>query len=166
MFIYKAVFGELIMSNLTINEKVRQIEESRERIEYFRQAKNMHSHSMVRWHYENAVVQEIKYVSDLLKEICYDLNKLSNEERFRQQREFTIEELSNYDGSGGKPAYVAVNGIVYDVSNEPTWGGASHFGLIAGKDLTAQFNGCHGVIQILSKLPKVGVLKSPGTTVP
>lgn len=75
------------------------------------------------------------------------------------QREFTIEELANFDGSMGRPAYVAINGIVYDVSLEKTWGGATHFGLIAGKDLTGAFQGCHGNIEILRNLPKVGVLK-------
>ncbi|MFT9497931.1 cytochrome b5 domain-containing protein [Anaerosolibacter sp.] len=76
------------------------------------------------------------------------------------QKEFTLEELAQYDGSGGKPAYVGVNGIVYDVSNEATWGGGTHFGLYAGKDLTAQFQGCHGMESVLSKLPKVGILKA------
>lgn len=77
----------------------------------------------------------------------------------RQTKEFTLSELENYNGSMGKPAYVAVNGIVYDVSNEATWGGASHFGLIAGRDLSSQFHGCHGTESILAKLPKVGILK-------
>ncbi|MFL0245555.1 cytochrome b5 domain-containing protein [Candidatus Clostridium stratigraminis] len=74
-------------------------------------------------------------------------------------QEFTLSELAYYDGSMGKPAYVAVNGIVYDVSTEAAWGGASHFGLIAGKDFTSQFQGCHGNEAILAKLPKVGILK-------
>lgn len=78
----------------------------------------------------------------------------------RQTKEFTLSELENYNGSMGKPAYVAVSGIVYDVSNEAAWGGGSHFGLIAGKDLSAQFQGCHGMESVLAKLPKVGVLKS------
>lgn len=78
---------------------------------------------------------------------------------FRQAREFTLSELNQYDGSMGKPAYVAVNGIVYDVSNALSWGGATHFGLQAGKDLTAEFQSCHGMAQILQKLPKVGTLK-------
>ena len=30
----------------------------------------------------------------------------------RQIKEFSLSELSNYDGSMGKPAYVAVNGTV------------------------------------------------------
>jgi len=76
------------------------------------------------------------------------------------QKVFTIEELANYDGSNGKSAYVAVNGIVYDVSLEKTWGGGTHFSLYAGKDLTAQFTGCHGDrLEILRNLPQVGTLK-------
>ncbi|WP_243122151.1 cytochrome b5 domain-containing protein [Clostridium thermarum] len=79
---------------------------------------------------------------------------------YRQPREFTLAELAQYDGAMGRPAYVAVNGIVYDVSNEATWGGASHFGLMAGRDLSAQFQGCHGRESILAKLPRVGILKA------
>jgi predicted heme/steroid binding protein/rubrerythrin len=85
---------------------------------------------------------------------------VSQRNSFRQTREFTLSELAEYDGALGKPAYVAVNGIVYDVSNDPRWGGASHFGLSAGNDLTAQFQSCHGTMDILGSLPKVGILKS------
>ena len=77
----------------------------------------------------------------------------------RQTKEFTLSELAQYDGSMGKPAYVAINGIVYDVSNNLKWSGATHFGLTAGKDLSSQFESCHGVASKLAKLPKVGVLK-------
>jgi len=78
----------------------------------------------------------------------------------RQTKEFTLSELAQYDGTKGKPAYVAVNGIVYDVSGNPKWSGGSHHGLTPGKDLSSQFEGCHGSASaILSKLPKVGVLK-------
>jgi predicted heme/steroid binding protein len=79
---------------------------------------------------------------------------------YRETREFTLEVLAQYDGSMGRPAYVAVNGIVYDVSTEATWGGATHFGLIAGKDLTEQFQGCHGMEATLASLPKVGILNA------
>lgn len=77
----------------------------------------------------------------------------------RQELKLNSDELSAYNGMNGKPAYVAVNGVIYDVSNESTWGGASHFGLVAGKDLTVQFNSCHKTEAVLSKLPKVGILK-------
>ncbi len=83
-----------------------------------------------------------------------------NEQRNpRQTREFTLNELSQYDGTMGKPAYVAVNGIVYDVSGNSKWSGATHYGLTAGKDLSSHFKSCHGVASKLDKLPKVGILK-------
>ncbi len=77
----------------------------------------------------------------------------------RQTKEFTLSELAQYNGTMGKPAYVAVNGIVYDVSDISKWSGGTHFGLTAGKDLSPQFEGCHGVSSKLTKLPKVGILK-------
>jgi predicted heme/steroid binding protein len=78
----------------------------------------------------------------------------------RRIKEFTLSELAQYDGSKGKPAYVAVNGIIYDVSNEAAWAAGTHFGLYAGKDLTQQFKSCHDTQNILKKLAAVGVLKS------
>lgn len=78
----------------------------------------------------------------------------------QEQRSFTIEELAYYDGLNGKPAYVAVNGIVYDVSAVVRWAGGRHFGMQAGRDLSAQFMGCHrGIMDRLNKLPKVGILE-------
>jgi predicted heme/steroid binding protein/mannose-6-phosphate isomerase-like protein (cupin superfamily) len=77
----------------------------------------------------------------------------------RQTREFTLSELAQYDGTMGKPAYVAVNGIVYDVSNNSKWSKGTHHGLTAGKDLSSQFGSCHGEESRLAKLPKVGILK-------
>jgi len=86
-------------------------------------------------------------------------NSLTSHENTRQTKEFTPDELASFDGSMGKPAYAAVNGIVYDLSYQAAWGGASHFGLMAGMDLTDQFEKCHNAPEILNKLPKVGILK-------
>ena len=78
-------------------------------------------------------------------------------------RSYTVEELSYYDGRNGKPAYVAVNGIVYDVSSLLRWSGGQHFGMQAGRDLTGAFMGCHqGIMDRLDKVPKVGVLVKGG----
>lgn len=75
-------------------------------------------------------------------------------------REITPQELAENDGSGGKSAYVAINGNVYDVSNIIRWAGGMHFGLRAGKDLTQEFSTCHnGMLERLKALPMVGVLK-------
>jgi predicted heme/steroid binding protein len=77
----------------------------------------------------------------------------------REQKEFTLEELAQYDGSNGKPSYAAIDGIVYDLSKVSTWSSGKHFGgNTAGKDLSAQFKSCHRMIT-LNNIPKVGVLK-------
>lgn len=76
-----------------------------------------------------------------------------------EQRTFTPEELKAYNGEGNQPAYVAVNGVVYDVSRRIGWAGGTHFGLYAGNDLTSQFMACHGgITAIIEQLPVVGVL--------
>lgn len=71
---------------------------------------------------------------------------------------FTLEELKKYNGKDGNPAFVAVNGVVYDVTNVAAWAAATHFGLSAGNDLTSQFASCHAGADILSALPKAGNL--------
>ena len=76
----------------------------------------------------------------------------------REEKEFTLEELQQYSGENGSPAYVAIEGVVYDVSEIPAWKTGKHFGLTAGQDLSEQFNSCHGIIDILTNAPKVGML--------
>lgn len=71
-------------------------------------------------------------------------------------RVFTAAELARYNGRDENPAYVAVNGIVYDVTGSAAWGGATHFGLAAGNDVTGQFASCHAGQPVLSKLKVVG----------
>lgn len=77
-------------------------------------------------------------------------------------RTMTLRELSQYDGKDGRKAYVAVNGTIYDVTGSAAWAAASHFGLLAGNDLTNQYASCHGSPQILLKLPVVGRLNNGG----
>lgn len=72
------------------------------------------------------------------------------------EKVFTEAELSRYNGKDGNPAYVAVNGIVYDVTNVASWGGATHFGLTPGRDVTSEFASCHAGQPVLSKLKVVG----------
>lgn len=70
----------------------------------------------------------------------------------------TEEELTDFDGKNGKPAYVAINNTVYDVTNIGVWAAASHFGLHAGKNLTKDYMTCHAGTNAISKLPIVGKL--------
>jgi predicted heme/steroid binding protein len=80
----------------------------------------------------------------------------TNSRQSNQLRAFTQAELSNYNGKSGNPAYVAVNGTVYDVTNNAAWAAATHFGLTSGRDLTREFASCHSGQPILSRLKAVG----------
>ncbi len=71
-------------------------------------------------------------------------------------RTFTAAELAPYDGQNGQPAYIAVKGVVYDVTDVPQWAGGKHHGYAAGKDLTAAFP--HSASQ-LNGVPVVGTYK-------
>lgn len=77
---------------------------------------------------------------------------------------FTPEELAeNYNGLRGNPSYVAFNGIVFDVSNIATWGGGTHFGLMAGSDVTPGARACgyHNPSDLMRILPPVGYFEAP-----
>ena len=54
-----------------------------------------------------------------------------------EERVFTERELQQFDGTRGKPAYIACAGVVYDVSASALWRGGMHKELhYAGTDLT------------------------------
>jgi predicted heme/steroid binding protein len=52
-------------------------------------------------------------------------------------RKFTLEQLKQYNGQNGRPAYIAYKGKVYDVTDNYTWGDGKHYGEHqAGQDVT------------------------------
>ncbi|BCJ95831.1 hypothetical protein acsn021_34000 [Anaerocolumna cellulosilytica] len=69
----------------------------------------------------------------------------------------TIEELAEYNGKDGNPAYIAVDGVIYDVTDSKKWENGEHNGFTAGEDLTDNIKDIspHGT-SVLSKLPVVG----------
>ncbi len=73
--------------------------------------------------------------------------------------ELTLDQLKQFDGKNGSPAYVAVDGILYDVSNVGPWKNGDHNGYSAGNDLTdiIKNKSPHGV-KNLEGLPIVGKL--------
>ena len=44
---------------------------------------------------------------------------------------FNQTELAKYNGQNGQPAYVAVDGVVYDVTGVAAWAGGKHHGNLA-----------------------------------
>lgn len=74
------------------------------------------------------------------------------------EKTFTLEELKTYNGEDGALAYVAVDGVVYDVTQSKLWANGKHNGNIAGKDLSEAINKSpHGKGK-LKNLPIVGKL--------
>jgi predicted heme/steroid binding protein len=73
-------------------------------------------------------------------------------------KEFTLDELAEYDGKDGQPAYVAFEGVVYDVTESAMWDGGDHEGQHkAGGDLTQEHaDAPHDVY--VSDYPEVGRL--------
>ncbi|MDZ4133013.1 MAG: cytochrome b5 domain-containing protein [Dethiobacteria bacterium] len=63
---------------------------------------------------------------------------------------FSMEEIALFDGKDGRPAYIVVDGVVYDVSSVRQWNVGSHFGFEAGTDVTEalQKSAPHGVNQL------------------
>jgi len=77
-----------------------------------------------------------------------------------EEIELTLEELSAFDGSNGNRAYIAVDGIIYDVTDSSRWRNGRHNGFQAGQDLTKQIleDSPHGV-RTLNNVPAIGRLK-------
>lgn len=69
---------------------------------------------------------------------------------------FTKESLAKYDGKNGHPAYVAINGDVYDVTGNAHWTNGEHHGNLAGRDLTVEIGQAPHGTHVLGKLKKVG----------
>jgi predicted heme/steroid binding protein len=72
---------------------------------------------------------------------------------------FTLTTLAENDGIDGRPAYIAVDGYVYDVSNSPHWQGGTHYsGSQAGQDLSESIlQSPHGK-SVLNNIPRIGIL--------
>ncbi|AUI72348.1 cytochrome b5 domain-containing protein [Companilactobacillus alimentarius] len=74
-------------------------------------------------------------------------------------KEMTLDELKEYNGKDGKPAYVAIDGIIYDVTDVDPWKNGEHHGNVAGKDLSEVIGHAPHKRSVLAKLNEVGKLK-------
>jgi predicted heme/steroid binding protein len=74
-------------------------------------------------------------------------------------RKFTIKELEEHNGKNGKPAYIAYQGKVYDISQSSLWGGGEHMGMHqAGKDLIEELELAPHGKEVLERAKLIGVL--------
>lgn len=72
--------------------------------------------------------------------------------------ELTLQELAIYNGKDGQPAYIAVGGIIYDVTGISSWAYGQHKGFEAGNDLTEAFANSPHDVSKLSEAVEVGLL--------
>lgn len=74
-------------------------------------------------------------------------------------KEITSEELALFNGKEGRPAHVAYEGKVYDVTKSRLWPKGVHMNRhVAGKDLSADFSAAPHGTEVLGRYPQVGIL--------
>lgn len=75
-------------------------------------------------------------------------------------KEFTLRELSGFNGKEGKPVYVALDGKVYDVSKSDLWSKGIHMNHHpSGNDLSDAISVAPHGKEVLERYPVVGSLK-------
>ena len=81
---------------------------------------------------------------------------------YEEKISFTVEELSKFDGKDGRPIYVAVSGIVYDLTKCRYWEKGDHTPsngqVVAGRDLTDDLKNSPHKKSYLKRYPVVGWL--------
>jgi predicted heme/steroid binding protein len=87
--------------------------------------------------------------------------KLSNRDALNSEKQFTIQELKEYNGKNGKPAYIAYKGKVYDVTDDYLWTDGEHQGEhSAGTDLTEKMPLALHMEDVLDRVKLIGTLKT------
>ncbi|MBM4371295.1 MAG: hypothetical protein FJ098_06550 [Deltaproteobacteria bacterium] len=72
---------------------------------------------------------------------------------------FTLEDLTGFDGCDGRPAYIAVDGVVYDATGSKLWRGGNHVRAHdAGRELSREIGMAPHPRDRLERLPRVGLL--------
>ncbi len=103
----------------------------------------------------------LKTVQTRFTELQTIINRVSKNVGVSGQdlKKFTLEELKQYNGSGGKPVYFAFEGKVYDSSNSDFWRTGNHMGAHnSGKDLTEDIKSAPHGTEVFGKVKQVGNL--------
>lgn len=109
--------------------------------------------------YKEKLLEVFKELEEYISSQDDDNNNESVLSDTRMDKTFTLEQLAVFNGQNGKPPYIAINGMVYDLSTVPAEILEKHKGIPLGADLSADFKKCHdGNIALLKDIPVVGKL--------
>jgi predicted heme/steroid binding protein len=109
--------------------------------------------------HKNGIVAGKDLTYEITKISPHGVGKLNNLDKIGILG-FTLNDLKKSDGKNGNKAYVAVNGIVYDMSHSKAWKDGMHKnGIVAGKDLTYEITKLspHGLKKLENVYP-IGIL--------
>lgn len=73
---------------------------------------------------------------------------------------FTKEELAQYDGKRNEKKYVAIDGVVYDLTPIAAWSDKMHHGNTPGQDLSEMIVKAPHKKAVLDKLEAVGIYEA------
>jgi len=73
-------------------------------------------------------------------------------------KNLTLEELAKYNGKNGMPAYVAADGVIYDVTGIEAWKSGKHKGGSVGTDISNKIKSSPHGAAVLKKRKVVGKL--------
>lgn len=106
---------------------------------------------------KNMIIYVLSFMIIFLLAGCAGSKVQDNNTGSSEKLELTLDELSKYNGKDGNPAYIAVDGVIYDVTESKMWKDGEHNGYTAGKDLTEEIKKVspHGT-SVLKKMKKVG----------
>ena len=82
------------------------------------------------------------------------------------ERGFTLDELKQFDGKEGRPAYIAYEGKVYDVTASKLWRNGVHVRQhSAGEELTSAMPAAPHDASVMEKVTLIGVVVAPAEPV-
>lgn len=106
-------------------------------------------------------VEIAPYPEDLKKEL-----KTAPQREYKAKINLTLEQLKEFDGKDGRPAYVAADGVIYDLTSSRLWRGGvhdpGHGDVKAGTDVTALLEKSPHGKEHFYRFPIVGELMAVG----
>lgn len=100
--------------------------------------------------------KDMNDLSETEKNEKFGIELTMEEQKIIEEKTFTKETLKKFNGKDGTHSYIAVNGIVYDVSNLKEWESGNHKNTATGIDLTKNFINSNHASDVLSQLKIVG----------